>query len=486
VRVIDGIFTDMLGKVITPDEARELWERNGGEPCLYDRRHLVTSLLRLIATWRVQSHITLRAPFHSEPFNSKGRRQMVPTFAAFACCIVATVTRRVRHRGTWLLVPGLPAAVAVAVGFLTLAGDRGRPSDVESRVLYVVEMVRSGKTADEADRLIRVRLGRDRKLVTETVLTAKTGFFGDPSKARIADGRYVITQFGGVVDAREGRIIHNQMARYGYLLGVENDRVVYRLYDPYSPIDRKGRAPQRAEEFGTFEFNLKTRIRARPEAKQWYLEGIKSPDRSKAVVQSCWDELYLYLVDGTQRKLAEGRQVTVSKYRSLGQFEIRRPVLWLDNERLLTQQANGRLVTLDAQGKVERICEIPGVPAVLDAPRLWRDPKGRIVYSCGRAEYVIDMERKTASALEEYALGHGFETTVETGERGVRALFFEGKSIGMGVFSPEMVRTAPDVIAMRDLDDLRSRRSVSVLWTKLGFQWRSFDMDYGGVIGWAE
>jgi transcription antitermination factor NusG len=36
VRVIDGIFAGRRGKVLTPEEARELRERNGGEDCRYD------------------------------------------------------------------------------------------------------------------------------------------------------------------------------------------------------------------------------------------------------------------------------------------------------------------------------------------------------------------------------------------------------------------------------------------------------------------
>jgi hypothetical protein len=389
---------------------------------------------------------------------------------------------RLRQRRAWLLVVALSAAVGVPLGYLTFAGGRERPPEADGKVLYVIEKVRPGKMEEETDRLTRVTLGRDGSLVKETVVTAKAGFFGDPGKALIAEGRYIVTACGGVVDALEGRIIHDQTR--GYLLGVEKGRVVYRLYDPSSDL-KVISTPGRAEQFGVFEFNLETHTRARPEAKHWYLEGIKSPDRSKAIAQSCWDELYLNVVDGPQKKLAEGKRVTVSQYARLGQFEMRGPILWLDNERILTQEANGKLVTIDTQGHVERICEISGMPAVLDGPRLWRDPKGRIVYSCGRAEHVIDLATKIASPLEEYALGHGFETTVETGTRGMRELFFEGERIGTGVFSPEEIRTAPDVIARRDLGDLESRRSVSVLWTKLGFQWRSFDMDYGGVIGWV-
>jgi transcription antitermination factor NusG len=36
VVVIDGIFKEKPGKVVTPDEARALRKRNGGEECRYD------------------------------------------------------------------------------------------------------------------------------------------------------------------------------------------------------------------------------------------------------------------------------------------------------------------------------------------------------------------------------------------------------------------------------------------------------------------
>jgi hypothetical protein len=404
--------------------------------------------------------------------------------AVMAGCLLlgvsaATFARRLQNGRTWLLVLGLSAAVTVPVGYWTFGRDRAQP-DGEGKILYLVEMVRRGKSEDRADRLMRVTLRPDGNLSSETVLSAKAGFFGAPGKAQIVAGRYVVTEFGGVVDAHEGRIVHDQTE--GYLLGVENGQVVYCLYDPSSDL-HVIHAPGRAEQFGVFAFDLETRTRRRPQARHWYLEGLKSPDRSKAVAQSSRGVLYLNHVDGTQKQLGRGNRVTRSRY--AGDFETQVPCLWLNNERILTQEANGKLVTLDTEGRVEPVCAIAGVPAVLNAPRLWLDPRGRTVYSCGRAEYVIDVQAGTASPLEEYALGHGFETTVETGTRGLRPLFYEGRRIGSGVFAPEEIRTAAGVIAFRDLGDLGSRRGIRVLWTKLGFAWRSMDLDYGGVIGWA-
>jgi hypothetical protein len=144
------------------------------------------------------------------------------------------------------------------------------------------------------------------------------------------------------------------------------------------------------------------------------------------------------------------------------------------------------MVTVDMHGTVTPVCVIAGAPAVNDSPTLSRDPRNRIVYKCGRAEYVIDVEKNSAEPLQEYALGHGFETPVETGPRGFRDIYYKGQRIGVGVFVPAEIRTAPEVIAMWNSGDPDSRRYVGVLWTKLGQSWHSLDMDYCSLIGWAE
>jgi hypothetical protein len=386
---------------------------------------------------------------------------------------------RRRYTFIGILVLGIGAMVAASC---TRAQSQ-RAADAP-RVLYVVEFARSGKADTWRDRLLRLTLRPDRTLRDEVLLTTKPGFFRDPARAQIINGRFIVTEHGGVIDVKEGRIINDETR--GYLRGVEKSLVVYRLYDPYSPIGLVRQPPGRAEQFGVFAFNLETRTRIRPEAKHWYLEGIVSPDRSRSITHSSWDDLYLNLVDGTQKKLADGKQVTASKYARHGQFELHRPVLWLDNDRLLTQEANGKLITLYVDGRREPVCDIDGVPPVLDAPRLWRDAKGRIIYTCGRSEHVIDVARKTATPLEEYALGHGFETTVQTEANGAREFFFEGQRLGSGVVVPEKVRTAPEVIAILEQGYRDLPRGVRVLWTKLGAQWHSIDLDYGGIVGWVE
>jgi hypothetical protein len=375
------------------------------------------------------------------------------------------------------------AALAVAG---SLAGTRGQAPEpaVDGKVLYLVEFVRTDNDDKNVDRLVRATLKADGTLTKEIVFTAKRYFLGDPGKARIVKGRYVVTEYGGIIDAREGRVLLEQGSS-GQLLGVEEGKVVYRVYDLFAPRLDKKVPKEIAEKLGDWEFDLAKGTRARPAEKHWALTGTPSPDRSRAVYAGAPGTLWLEQGNGMPKQLGKGFTVTHSKHAE-STFDRRAPVLWLDNERILTQQGNGKLVIVDTTGTVTQVCEIAGAPAVNDSPRLTRDPKNRIIYQCGRAEYVIDVDRKSAAPLEEVALGHGFETPVETGPRGFRTIYYKGQAIGSGVFVPADIRTGPEVIAEWNLGDPGARRYVGVLWTKLGFAWRGLDMDYCRLIGWAD
>ena len=386
-------------------------------------------------------------------------------------------------RFLFLLLTGISALALI--GFLS--GAKGHTSQpvADAKVLYLVEYVRTDNEDKNVDRLIRATLAPDGRLTKEVVNTARRYFFGDPGKARVINKRYIVTEYGGVIDAKEGRLLVDQ-GYGGELLGVEGGKVVFRVHNLRAPrLDEK--VPKEiAEKFGDWSFDLAKGTRARPAEKHRALQGTASPDRSKAVYWGGRGTLWLDPGNGAaQQELGKDFAVTPNKHAE-HPFELRAPVLWLDNEHILTQQGNGKMVSVDLKGKVTPVCQITGAPAVNDSPRLTRDPKKRIIYQCGRADYVIDVEKKSAAPLEEYALGHGFETPVETGQRGFRTIYFEGQAIGAGVFVPTDIRTGPEVIAMWNLGDAGSRRYVGVLWTKLGFAWRALDMDYCGLISWAD
>jgi hypothetical protein len=384
-----------------------------------------------------------------------------------------------------LVVLSINLAALAVVGFLSSAKGLAPQPGADGKVLYLVEFVRTDNEDKNVDRLIRATLTPDGNLTKEVVFTAKRYFFGDPGKARVINKRYIVTQYGGVIDAKEGRLLLDQ-GYGGELLGVEAGKVVYRVHDLRAPgIDRKD-PKEVTEKFGDWSFDLVKGTRARPAEKHWALTGTPSPDRSKAVYSGWRGTLWLDLGNGAQmQELGKDFAVTPDKYAD-HPFELRAPFLWLDDERILTQQGNGKMVTVDLKGKVTPVCEIAGAPAVNDSPRLTRDPKKRIIYQFGRAEYVIDVEKKSAAPLQEYALGHGFETPVETGPRGYRTIYFKGEALAGGVFVPADIRSGPEVIAVWHLGDTGSRRYVGVLWTKLGFAWRGLDVDYCALIGWAD
>jgi hypothetical protein len=384
----------------------------------------------------------------------------------------------------WTLILSIGVSPLAVLGFLSDTPGQATQPMVDGKVLYLVEYVRTDNEEKNVDRLIRATLKPDGSSTKAVVFTAKRYFFGDPRKARIIDRRYVVTEYGGVIDAKEGRLVLEQ-GYGGELLGVEGGKVVYRVHNLLAPrVDQKV-SKEEAEKFGEWAFDLVKGTRARPAEKHWALSGTRAPDRSRAIFHGAADTLWLDQGNGAHKQLGKGFAVTPSKYAEYP-FELRVPVLWLDNDRILTQQGNGKLVLVDMTGAVTPVCEIGGAPAVNDSPRLTRDPNNRIIYRCGRAEYVIDVAKKSAAPLEEYALGHGFETPVETGPRGLRTIYYQGQAIGGGVFDPADVRTGPEVIAVWNLGDSGSRRYVGVLWTKLGFAWRGFDMDNGALIGWAD
>jgi hypothetical protein len=389
------------------------------------------------------------------------------------------------RRGRFLFALSIGIVALVLIDFLRGAIGPAQQPVADAKVLYLVEFVRTDDEDKNVDRLVRATLAADGSLNKEVVFTARRFFFGDPGKARVINKRYIVTEYGGVIDAKAGRLLLDP-GHGGELLGVEGGKVVYRIHDLRAPRLGEKVPKEVAEKFGDWSFDLATGTRVRPAEKHWALRGTPSPDRSKAVYAGGRGTLWLDLGSGAeQQELGKDFAVTPDRHAEYP-FELRAPVLWLDNERILTQQGNGKMVTVDLTGKVTPVCEITGAPAVNDSPRLRRDAKKRIIYKCGRAEYVIDVEKKSAAPLEEYALGHGFATPVETGPRGFRTIYFEGQAVGTAVFVPADICTGPEVIAMWNLGDPGSRRYVGVLWTKLGFAWRALDMDYCRLIGWAD
>src|SRR6516164_5134418 len=156
-------------------------------------------------------------------------------------------------RFLFLLLTGISALALI--GFLSAANSHTPQPVADAKVLYLVEYVRTDNEDKNVDRLIRATLAPDGRLTKEVVNTARRYFFGDPGKARVINKRYIVTEYGGVIDAKEGRLLVDQ-GYGGELLGVEAGKVVYRVHDLPAPrLDQKD-PKEVAEKFGEWAFDL--------------------------------------------------------------------------------------------------------------------------------------------------------------------------------------------------------------------------------------
>jgi hypothetical protein len=215
--------------------------------------------------------------------------------------------------GRFLFVLSISISAVAVIGFLR--GAKGhRPQPVaDAKVLYLVEFVRTDNGDKNVDQLIRATLAPDGKLTKEVVLTARRSFFGDPGKARVINKRYIVTEYGGVIDAKEGRLLLDQ-GYGGELLSVDGGKVVYRIHDLLGPrIDQK--VPKEvAEKFGDWSFDLAKGSRTRPAEKRWALRGTPSPDRSKATYVLAPGTLWLDQGNCAPQQLGKDFAVTRGKY----------------------------------------------------------------------------------------------------------------------------------------------------------------------------
>lgn len=337
--------------------------------------------------------------------------------------------------------------------------------------LYVVENLAPRGVVDERS-LVRLTFGKDGRVARETILTRDQRFFGHSGGHRlVTGGRFLATAYGGVVDLVDRKVIHDE--ELGKLLGLDGGRVVFLMENA-----------NRQE--GYFAFDTATRSLSKlKDPGHWDLPGAKSPDRTKSVHRGFDAILRLYRVDGTAKDLGRTFRINYSPLSSSHSPEV--PCLWLDDRRILTQEANGKLAVVDVDGKVEPLLAIPDAPAVVSPTHLARDPRGRVLYTCGALERVIDVDRRKAVPFDWLDLGHGFEASREPDGLGRHEVRREGQSIGRWKFSPHEAATAPRLIAFPFCligDNLGYPEGV-LLWSP-GTGWQSAKLWPNDVVGWAE
>jgi len=343
--------------------------------------------------------------------------------------------------------------------------------------LVVVEELPNAEGLIHKARVLRIGFYKGKMLPAETVWEGEERFVSHLYRHRLVNERFLVTHFGGVIDLNEKKVIHDE--QNGELDRVDGSKVIY---------TRANR-----NDVDVFSFDLTTRKRnfEHKQGKgQYGLIGVLSPDGQKAIETGpIADELFLHRPGEKQKSLGKGFHINISTASSVFGPS---PVLWLDDKHFLTQRGNGKLVTVDLDGKVTEVVTIKDAPKELvSAPDLFRDASNRVVYMCGQEGYSSDVAKRTWAKYEWHDLGHGFEASWERDAKFGHKLRHKGKEIGWFSCWPHDARTAPGYLALpAERGQERAFRPQCVaVWSVATGEWTALEYESLGldpVAGWVK
>jgi hypothetical protein len=275
---------------------------------------------------------------------------------------------------------------AIGPAVLHTTGPLG-PTDPDAS-LVVTEYLHD--QPEHRTRVVRYDFKNGRPQPPEALWEGSSRRFGSLGLQPIIENRYLVSGGGSVIDLREKTLIHEGAGR---LLEVRGDRVVSGFYNDSGILERLA------------AFNLRTRAieqltdgEVETITRHSKLPGERSPDGLKSVTAGN-NSLTLYRVGHPPKELGRfelGDQYPVS------------PGVWLDNDRFLTQDGNGNLLAVGLAGARVPVMRIPIEGKPNSSPYFRRDADGRIIYACGREQFLINPEAKAWERCEWESRGHGF------------------------------------------------------------------------------
>ena len=338
----------------------------------------------------------------------------------------------------------------------------------QSAALLVSECGGSGGRCDRYN-LVRFRF-RNGVLVSKDLIlsTDYTRVRYDLGKNHIYKNRYVITNWGDVVDIQDKKLLHDGHGKY---VATEGDWIVQH---------------ESGTEFrGHYYYDLKAnRYRRFVVPTKWDLPGLLAPDQLKSVDGEMGDSIWLHRFDRGKQLLGSGFRVDQALESS---FIGHPPVFWLDNTRVLTQRDNGDIVVLQLDGTVIPIVKIPITTPNYSQPFFFRDPGGRIIYRCTRT-FVINVEEKSYTPHEWTTLGFGFDAQTEKDPSYGHIIRYQGKEIGR-LWASVWGAPATDGHVAFEYGDVGSNlgypKGIQV-WSSANNNWTTIgNMRIPRIIGWV-
>ncbi|MEZ5329705.1 MAG: M56 family metallopeptidase [Verrucomicrobiales bacterium] len=239
---------------------------------------------------------------------------------------------------------------------------------------------------------------------------------GGSSTSRLVNQRYVVSNYGMIVDLAERRILRHGE---GSLRAITEEAVI---------IEK----PHALGELVAFHLSTQTErpflnLNEIKDPIRFVQESEENPQDPYGIVFSPSGKWSLALrQSGVSRALIHSEDKKSVPLPIQCSFETLiyssnayapSPALWLDDERVLFAQTNSKLITANTNGEIEEIVNIPdldpGEPAdqskVSLSYQLFRDPIGNVVYDAGHlGRFKIDVERKQWAPYPRFEAGHEF------------------------------------------------------------------------------
>lgn len=342
----------------------------------------------------------------------------------------------------------------------------------EASLVFVEEVPNKEGTIDKR-RLVRVPF-RDGVMGERiTVWEGDQRFFGDHGGHKLALNRYVVTWLGGVIDLTNNKVLSAEIN--GVTCDMEPNRVVYLKYN-----DRK---PQGifAFDFTTHKIEKVTKFGITP-----YFRGVISPDGKRAIHDEPFNGK-LFLQEGEKRKLLYKLQVQRNEipHRAFS------TMLWLDNESILTQIRTGELVSISLTGQRKNIVKFDAPADEFFFPRLSRDSKNRIVYTCFDHEWIIDAQAGKAEPNEWKDFRSDFEVSWTHDEEWQYQIRHRGKIIGKErycelLWSPGC-STEGHFALIAPREGTRSDPKTQIrVWCATSQKWITIEGFANSLVGWVK
>ena len=367
---------------------------------------------------------------------------------------------------------------------------------VKRASLIVANIDDSDLNGDRTQHLIKYEFAKGELVSTETIVSNPGGQLRfNCEKSQVYQNRYIITDFGDIVDITTCQFIQRggSGSAYTRLLGLEGDYVF--IYEPQT------------EDYYYYDLT-KQEYNKLEDPGKWALPGLLSPDGTMSVSSSNRNEgqVWLHYINGEMKLLGEGFYV---EYSPLSSSMTGVPLIWLDSERVLTQKSNGEIVIVTVDGSMVPVVNIDlshfdfdqsGYTGALHAS-FYRDFNSNIIYSISLIgpegkfrdnRFEIDVENESYSLYdpEWISLGYKFEYS---SREDVTVIRYDGYEIGQEQYFTEgYEHTINGHIAIISQESPGSYPTSIRVWSSANGKWTSMDFEfpvwitYSSIIGWIE